>query len=132
MNWMKAITRRLSVSAILLAGSIVSAQAVEIQHVVSDTGIEAWLVEEHSLPMIVLKAGWEGGALKDPEGKEGLTMMMTGLLNEGAGEYDSQAFQAKLDDLAIQLGFDASQDDVDQGWSSVPTPLSSWDQRSCR
>ena len=113
MNWMKAITRRLSVSAILLAGSIVSAQAVEIQHVVSDTGIEAWLVEEHSLPMIVLKAGWEGGALKDPEGKEGLTMMMTGLLNEGAGEYDSQAFQAKLDDLAIQLGFDASQDDVD-------------------
>ena len=113
MNWMKAMTRNLSLSAIFLAGSIVSAQAVEIQHVVSDKGIEAWLVEEHALPMIVLKAGWEGGALKDPEGKEGLTKMMAGLLNEGAGEYDSQAFQAKLDDLAIQLGFDASQDDVD-------------------
>ncbi|MFT6509071.1 MAG: zinc protease [Parvibaculaceae bacterium] len=113
MNWMKAITRGLSVNAILLVGSIVSAQAADVQHVVSDKGIEAWLVEEHSLPMIVLKAGWKGGALRDPEGKEGLTMMMTGLLNEGAGEYDSQAFQEKLDDLAIQLNFDANQDDVD-------------------
>ena len=32
---------------------------------------------------------------------------MSGLLDEGAGDLDSRAFQAKLEDLSIDLSFDA-------------------------
>lgn len=46
----------------------------------------------------------------DPQGKEGLAYMMAGVLDEGAGPYDSQAFRRELEDNAIKLSFDADRD----------------------
>ncbi|MGE5147051.1 MAG: M16 family metallopeptidase, partial [Candidatus Eiseniibacteriota bacterium] len=42
--------------------------------------------------------------------KEGLAEMTAALLDEGAGDLDSQAFQGKLQDDSISLDFDASMD----------------------
>ena len=38
--------------------------------------------------------------------------MTAGLLDEGAGPYDSQAFRAELDDHAIRLHFEADRDGI--------------------
>ena len=84
--------------------------ATEITRVVSPGGIEAWLVEEHSLPLVSLHFAFRGGAAQDPTGREGLANMVTALLDEGAGELDSQAFQTRLEELAIQLSFSAGRD----------------------
>lgn len=83
---------------------------VEAQKVVSPGGIEAWLVEDHSIPVIALNVGWRGGAALDPEGKSGLANMASGLLDEGAGGLDTLAFRTELENLAIGLSFDAGQD----------------------
>ncbi len=40
-------------------------------------------------------------------GKEGLANLLSTLLDEGAADLDSEAYQKKLADLAIKLGFDA-------------------------
>jgi len=88
----------------------VPAEALDIERVVSPGGIEAWLVEEHQVPMIVMKAAWRGGAAYDPQDKHGLANMVSGLLDEGAGDMDSQTYQKALDDNAVKLGFDASRD----------------------
>ncbi|MDE1172985.1 MAG: pitrilysin family protein [Parvibaculaceae bacterium] len=91
----------------------VAANAMNIQRVVSPGGIEAWLVEEHSVPVLVLDVNWRGsGAAQDPAGKTGTAYMMAGLMNEGAGDLDSPAFQAALADKAISLYFDADKDDL--------------------
>jgi zinc protease len=86
------------------------AQAMQIQKVVSPKGIEAWLVEEHTLPLIAMQLGFEGGSAQDPAGKDGLAYFASGMLDEGAGQIDSQQFQEKLEDLAIELSFDATRD----------------------
>lgn len=83
------------------------AQAVEVVRVVSPGGIEAWLVEDHIAPVIAVQIAFEGGAALDPEGMAGLAEMTSGLIDEGAGDLDSQAFQGRLDDLSISLSFDA-------------------------
>ena len=88
----------------------VPAQALDIERVVSPGGIEAWLVEEHQVPMIVMKAAWRGGAAYDPKDKQGLANMVSGLLDEGAGDMGSQTYQKALDDNAVKLGFDAGRD----------------------
>ncbi len=93
----------------LLTGEPAQA-ATEIQEVTSPGGITAWLVEEHSLPFLVIDAAWEGGTLQDPEDKTGLAYMMAGLMNEGAGELDSQTFQSELERLAANISFRASRD----------------------
>ncbi|WP_298435849.1 pitrilysin family protein [uncultured Jannaschia sp.] len=86
--------------------------AVEIQEVTSPGGIEAWLVEEHSIPFIALELQFEGGAALDRPGKRGAVNLMTGLLEEGAAERDARAFAEATEDLAARFGFDAGQDSV--------------------
>lgn len=90
--------------------AVAPARAVTIDRVVSPGGIEAWLVEDRTIPVIAVEIAFRGGAALDPAGKEGLAGMVSGLLDEGAGELDSQAFQERLNDLAISLGFDAGLD----------------------
>jgi zinc protease len=87
------------------------ARAMTIERVVSPGGIEAWLVEDHSLPVVSLALAFRGGAALDPADKVGLATMVSGLLDEGAGPLDSAAFQKRLSDLAIDFNFDASQDE---------------------
>lgn len=97
--------------AVLFAGVGITspAQAVDVQRV-SGGGVEAWLVEDHANPIVTLRLAFRGGGALDPAGKEGLAEMVAALLDEGAGELDSAAFQSRLEDLAITLRFDADLD----------------------
>ncbi|MEX2296498.1 MAG: pitrilysin family protein, partial [Dongiaceae bacterium] len=54
---------------------------------------------------------FRGGGATDPAGQEGLAQFVAGLLNEGAGELDSQAFQNRIADLSIDLEFSAGRDE---------------------
>jgi zinc protease len=101
----------LSVSLALVLGlAAAPARTAEVREVVSPGGITGWLVEDHSIPLIAVYFVFRGGAALDPAGKEGLAEFASVLLDEGAGDYDSQAFQRTLEDNSIQLGFDAGQD----------------------
>ncbi|MFO1128927.1 MAG: pitrilysin family protein [Rhodospirillales bacterium] len=88
--------------------------AVAIQRVTQD-GIEAWLVEEHSNPLIAVSLAFRGGAVLDPAGKEGLATLAMSLLDEGAGPYKAEAFKRRLEDLSIRLSFDADADSLNAG-----------------
>lgn len=84
---------------------------LDIQEVTSPAGIKAWLVEDHSLPIIALKFSFnEAGAARDPADKQGLAMLVSNTLDEGAGNLDSQSFQKILSDKSITLSFSASRD----------------------
>ena len=76
------------------------ARAATIQEVTSASGIKAWLVEDYTVPIIAMNIAFRGGAAQDPAGKGGLANLMSGLLDEGANDLDSRAFQAKLEDLS--------------------------------
>jgi zinc protease len=86
------------------------ARAIDIQSVTSPGGVTAWLIEDHSNPLISLAFGFKGGASGDPEGKEGLATFISGMLDEGAGGIPSADFQKRLADHGIEFGFDASLD----------------------
>jgi zinc protease len=93
----------------LIAGA---AHANGIVEVKSPTGVAAWLIEDHSLPVIALEFSFEGGAALDPPGQEGRASLGMDLLDEGAGELGSHAFKGREESLSIRLDFDASYDAV--------------------
>jgi zinc protease len=105
---------RLALFVLLFVTALFSApgvaRAVNVERVVSPGGIEAWLVRDPTIPVISLHLTFRGGAALDPEGKPGLASMVSGLLDEGAGDLDSQSFQGRLNDLSIPFGFDAGLD----------------------
>ncbi|PKU22053.1 peptidase M16 [Telmatospirillum siberiense] len=104
------MSRHILFAAVLCLLPFWPAQALTIEQVTSPGGIRAWLVQDHANPIITLELSFKGGASVDPVGKAGLAEMVGGLLDEGAGDLDSQAFHGKLEDLAIGFGFSAGAD----------------------
>lgn len=90
--------------------SLCTGASAAVERVVSANGIEAWLIEDHTNPLISIAIGFHGGSALDPAGKEGMAYLLSGLLDEGAGDLDSDAFQAKLADLGIDFSFEADSD----------------------
>jgi len=111
--------RALGAVLYLLLAVATPARALEIQRVVSPGGIEAWLVEDHKIPVIAVEFSFAGGAGVDPAGKQGLAGLTAGLLDEGAGDLDSQAFAKALQDDAIDVSFSASPDTFDCGLKTL-------------
>ena len=87
--------------------------ASKIQRVVSPGGIEAWLVEEGTVPLISLEFAFRGGSAQDGPARSGTANLLAGLLDEGAGELDSEAFQQRLESSAVELHFSAARDSFD-------------------
>lgn len=86
------------------------AQAFEIERVVSPGGIEAWLVQEQEVPVITMEVSWEGGSSSDPATRLGLANLVSGLLDEGAGDMDSDAYQKRLATSNASLSYSEDKD----------------------
>jgi len=86
------------------------AHAMKIQTIKSPGGIEAWLVEEHSVPMMAMRFAFEGGSSQDPVGKEGLANFLTAMLDEGAGDLVSRDFQERMEDLSMRMSYEEAKD----------------------
>ena len=97
-------------AAALACLAAAASQALEIERVTTPGGVEAWLIRDRTAPVLAIQASFRGGSAQDPAGKEGLASLMTGLLDEGAGPHDSQAFKARLEDKSIELSADADRD----------------------
>ncbi len=89
----------------------VVSRAARVQHVVSPGGIAAWLVEDYAVPLVAMEFSFAGGATQDPPGKAGAGALLAGLLDEGAGDLEAEAFHRALDDHAIRLNFNAERDE---------------------
>ncbi len=104
----------LRLSPLLILGLLtlfaVPVRALEIQEVTSPGGIEAWLVEDHTNPILALSFSFTGGTASDPEGEEGRARLAASLLDEGAGEMDAAAFRGTLERRSIDLSFDVGRD----------------------
>ncbi len=92
---------------LLCAGT---AFAIEIREVRSPGGIQAWLVEQHSIPLIAMSFSFQEGAASDPDDKAGLTHLLSAMLDEGAGGLDTEAFRQLRDRLSFRMSFESSAD----------------------
>jgi zinc protease len=92
------------------------AHAVDIQEVKgSKSGVKAWLVENHKLPIIAMRFAFQGGSEQDTADKQGLAALTMRALTEGAGTFDAAAFQQQLADKSITIGFSAERDMLSGG-----------------
>jgi zinc protease len=102
-----------------LAASTAPGLALTVDQVVSTSGVRAWLVEDHSRPLIVIRFAFVGGAVHDPQGKEGLTTMVADLLTEGAGDLSAEAFKEQLSGLGARLSISSARDAVYGGLETL-------------
>ncbi len=103
-------------SAVAQAPEVVSAPApvaskfANIEVVTSPKGVTAWLVYEPSIPIISMEMAWPIGSATDPDGLEGQNQLMAAMLDEGAGDLDSQAFATRREELNMGFSCGAGDD----------------------
>ena len=103
--------RSLIAAALLALMAVVPAGAFEIKEVTSKDGITAWLVEDNTIPLVAINFSFAGGAAADPPDRRGLAYLLSGTLDEGAGDLDSKTFQARIEELAVRINFSAGHDE---------------------
>jgi zinc protease len=84
--------------------------AVDIQEITTERGVKAWLVEDYTLPIVTVRFSFAGGSTQEPAELEGMTSLMTGLFDEGAGDLDSAAFQEAMDIAGGRMSFEPGRD----------------------
>ena len=101
---------RFALAFILLACPALA--EIKIEPVTSPGGIKAWLVQDKGIPFTALEIQFRGGTSLDAPGKRGAVNLMTALIEEGAGDLDSQGFAAARDGLAAEFSFRSNTDSV--------------------
>jgi zinc protease len=96
--------------AVTVLTSAPARAAAKIQHLISPGGIEAWFVQDATVPLIAMEYAFGGGAAQDPADKPGVANMVASLIDEGSGDLDSKSFHERLDRRAIELSFSATRD----------------------
>ena len=86
------------------------AHAMKIQTIKSPGGIEAWLVEEHGVPMMAMRFAFEGGSSQDPAGQEGIANFLSAMLDEGAGDLTSREFQERMEEISMRMRYEDAKD----------------------
>jgi zinc protease len=114
-TYLKLCARRLAfvLAACLTMATLASTPshaAAKIQHLISPGGIEAWFVQDATVPLIAMEYAFGGGATQDPAGKPGVGNLVADLLDEGSGDLDSKTFHERLDRRAIELSFTSTRD----------------------
>ena len=106
---MKAL--RLALAALVVTFmQAVAAHAVDIKEITSPGGIKAWLVSDSTIPIIAMNFSFRGGTANDPADKVGRAYFLSGMLDEGAGDLPSEAFQERMSELAVRMSFDAERE----------------------
>jgi len=90
------------------------AHAADVKSVNMGKGVQVWFQEDHTLPIISMTVSLPAGSGYDPAGKAGLAAFTAAMLDEGAGSYSSQAFQAALSDRGIRLSVRPDRD-----WTTI-------------
>ena len=105
-----ALIRGAAALALTSLSASPSRAAAKIQRLVSPGGIEAWFVQDATVPLLAMEYAFGGGAAQDPAAKAGVANMVASLLDEGSGDMDSKTYHERLDRRAIELSFSASRD----------------------
>jgi zinc protease len=85
---------------------------LDIQTLTTPSGIEVWLAEDDTLPIIAMAFTFRNaGAKQDLQDKQGLSILAASTMNESAGPYDNDEFLTLQNNNNISLFFASSRDD---------------------
>ena len=85
--------------------------AVEVETARIGHGVSAWYATSATVPVVHVVLSFEGaGSVSDPASMAGRAAIAASMLTEGAGQYDAVGFQRALEDKAIDITAESSDD----------------------
>ncbi|MBA4117378.1 MAG: hypothetical protein C0514_00580 [Candidatus Puniceispirillum sp.] len=95
---------------VLMVSLASQAQALRIQDLKTKSGLTAWFVEDHSVPVVSLVMSFQAGSTQAPKDKIALPDFLASILTEGAGDLDAKSFAERLQDKGISISVSSTPD----------------------
>lgn len=108
---------RIGMIFIFIFALLKTATAAEIKpkRIITENGMTILIVEQHSLPIVSVKALVRAGAIYDPNDKVGLANMTAGLLEEGTKKRSATQISEAADFIGASLSTTAEEDYMTAG-----------------
>ena len=106
---MSTLSRHLLLAAITLLTSTVALAGPNIEHWQTTNGARVYFVAAPEIPMIDMRVVFSAGSARDGD-RGGVANLTNGLLNEGAGELDANAFNDAMSATGAMMGHGAERD----------------------
>lgn len=103
---------RIAAALVAVFLALPATATIDIDEVTSPGGVNAWLVQDPSIPFVALEFWFPGGSVLDAPEARGATHLMMALLEEGAGDLDAQGFATARESLAASFEFTSARDAV--------------------
>ena len=87
--------------------------AFEYKNLKTNSGIEFWFVEDKSIPIVSVSFSFRGGSSIDIKDKNGISNLMTSLLDEGTRNLTSKQFKNEMKMNGMKLSFSTQKDKID-------------------
>ena len=103
-----------------LAARADESPVVPIQQLKTKSGINIWLVESHTLPMVSVEVAFKAGSMYDPQGKEGVANMTAAMLTQGGVDgMSSEEYLKQSERLGTAIAADADIQTLSTGMQSL-------------
>ena len=97
--------------------------AIQFESLETKNGIKFWLIEDNSLPLVSMSFSFKGGSILDPIGKDGVTNLMTSLLDEGTQNFTASEYRLFKRQNGIKISFSTSKERIDGSFQVVKPRL---------
>ena len=97
--------------------------AIQFESLETKNGIKFWLIEDNSLPLVSMSFSFKGGSILDPIGKDGVTNLMTSLLDEGTQNFTASEYRLFKRENGIKISFSTSKERIDGSFQVVKPRL---------
>ena len=88
---------------LLLAAALPADARVQIEHWTTQSGVRAYFVESHALPIVDVSVDFAAGSAFDPRGRAGLGQLTLALMKGGSARYSEAELDRRIADAGAQL-----------------------------
>ena len=100
-----------------------NSEAIQFESLETKNGIKFWLIEDKTLPLVSLSFSFKGGSILDPINQDGVTNLMTSLLDEGTQNFTASEYRLFKRENGIKISFSTSKERIEGTFQVVKPRL---------
>ena len=100
-----------------------NSDALQYESLETKNGIKFWLIEDKTLPLVSMSFSFKGGSILDAVGQDGVTNLMTSLLDEGTQSFSASEYRLFKRENGIKISFSTSKERIEGTFQVVKPRL---------
>ena len=99
------------------------ANALDFKKLETESGINFWFVKDKSIPIVSVSFSFRGGSSLDSQNQQGISNLMTSLMDEGTRNLSSTEFKKEMKMIGMKLNFSSQKDKINGNFQIISSEV---------